>query len=474
MHVRLRSFFQPPDARTLSWRLFWAGFLLRVLYLTLAHSYRLRPIDDHFQFGWEMGRIGRALATGFGYSDPFTGHSGPTAWTPPLYPLLIAGVFRLFGVYTLTSAWVLLTVNSLFSAATAPLIYSIALRTFSHAPSRPTAQQPDASSIALWSAWLWALYPAAMQYAVRWVWDMALTAFLFSAVILLALRIRGTGDRSPAPSTNTRDWLLFGLLWGLIALSNSSLLLFLPACILWMLWAALTSLYRARSLQGATLRAIRNAALASLVTVAVISPWIIRNWYAFHAFIPMRTNFGAELYESADPLNQGFPNVATLPLAQAAPQFQRYKHLGELAYSREQGLRARALIHAHPALFAAHAVQRVYFFWVSVPHPADTPNAKFAEALRRLDYAFLSLAGLLGLGLALRRRLPAAWLFLWAFAFLPLIYYFITVQARFRHPLEPLITILAVFLFQSADRTRTWSFHPPQSSQDHHQPQSRR
>ncbi|GAC1422202.1 MAG: hypothetical protein NVSMB62_17730 [Acidobacteriaceae bacterium] len=456
MRARLQRFFQPRDSQTLSWRLFWVGFLIRVLYLTLSHSYRMRPIDDHFQFGWEMGRIGRALATGFGYSDPFTGHSGPTAWTPPLYPLLIAGVFRLVGVYTLTSAWVLLTINSAFSAATAPILYGIACRTFSDAPHRPGSPHTDARSIALWSAWLWALYPAAMQYAVRWVWDMALTAFLFSAVILLALRIRGTPELSPDSPTNTRDWLLFGTLWGFIALSNSSILLFLPACVLWMLWPV----FGASSPTSARSRSLRNAVLAAACCLAVISPWVIRNWYAFHAFVPMRTNFGAELYESADPLNQGFPNVATLPLAQAAPQFQRYRRLGELAYSHEQGLRARALIHAHPALFAAHAAKRVYFFWISVPHPAEKPAAIFAEALRRVDYAFLSLAGLLGLALALHRRRPAAPLLAWAFLLLPLIYYFVTVQARFRHPLEPLITILAVYLFQSADRTRTWSWVP--------------
>jgi hypothetical protein len=184
----------------------------------------------------------------------------------------------------------------------------------------------------------------------------------------------------------------------------------------------------------------------------VIAPWIYRNWVAFHAFVPMRSNFGAELYEAADPLNQGFPNVATLPLAEAAPQFQRYQRLGELAYSRQQGQRAMVLIHAHPALFLRHAVLRVYFFWISVPHPADTTAALAGELLRRLDYAFLSLAGLLGLALALYRRIPGAWLFFWAFALLPLIYYFVTVQARFRHPLEPLIAILGVYLFQSADR----------------------
>src|ERR1700685_3133774 len=92
----------------LSARRFWVALAVRVLYITLAHTYRIRIAQDHFQFGWEMGRIARALATGYGYADPFNGHSGPTAWAPPLYPLLIAGVFKLFGVYTLKSAWVIL------------------------------------------------------------------------------------------------------------------------------------------------------------------------------------------------------------------------------------------------------------------------------------------------------------------------------------------------------------------------------
>jgi hypothetical protein len=52
--------------------------------------------------------------------------------------------------------------------------------------------------------------------------------------------------------------------------------------------------------------------------------------------------------------------------------------------------------------------------------------------------------------LALHRRTPASPLFALAFLVLPAPYYLVSVQARFRHPLEPLITILAVYLFQSA------------------------
>ncbi|SNT32053.1 hypothetical protein SAMN05421770_107167 [Granulicella rosea] len=420
--------------------MFWVGFAARVIFLTAAHKYRIRIHLDHFEFGWEMGRVARALVTGYGYSDPFNGHSGPTAWVPPAYPLLLAGIFKLFGVYSTLSAWVALTVNSLFSAAIAPAVYEIAWRCF--------GRNARGLKVALWSGWLWALYPAAMQYAVHWIWEMSLTAFLFAWIFVMALRIRGVGETGAVEAGQTVNqtagrWIVFGAGWGLIALSNSSLLLFLPACAIWMLWDVLRA--------GRIGLALRNAVLSGVVCIAVVSPWVVRNWYAFHAFVPLRSNFGAEMYEATLPANHGFPWAATLPMAETHPSFVRYRQLGELAYSKEQGVKANRQIKADPGLWVAHIVQRVYFFWFSVPHPIDH---LFEEFLRVLNYGWISVASLLGLALAIRQRIPAAWLFFWAFALAPMIYYFVTVQARFRHPLEPLMTVLIVYLFQSAETRR--------------------
>jgi hypothetical protein len=469
-------------------RVFWTGFVVRVLYMTLAHTYRFRTYGDHFEFGWEMGRIARSLALGQGFASPFNGHSGPTAWAPPIYPLLIAAVFKVFGVYTLKSAWVILTLNSIFSAATSLAVYEIALRCFSRVPPAPDAKHPNARSIALWSAWLWALYPAAMQYAVRWIWDMALTAFLFSCVLVLALRLRGIGDSSELAAVNpqsghprtqlptddrrlTTNWFLFGLFWGLIALSNSSLLTFLPACGVWIIWPAMPRslpasvppsdpLMRSHRMGGV----LRGPVVSALVFFAVISPWVVRNYSVFHAFVPMRSNFGAELYEATLFSNDGFPWGATLPMVPSAPEFQRYERLGEIAYCKQQGERARGKIRANPGVFGRMVLRRVYFFWVSVPHPTD--SGVLVEATRCINFSFFSFAGILGLALALRHRVPGAWLFLWVFLVCPFVYYFVTVQARFRHPFEPIICILSVYLFQSADRTRIWSrqhcVNPPQ------------
>jgi 4-amino-4-deoxy-L-arabinose transferase-like glycosyltransferase len=408
-------------------RMFWAALLVRIAYVALARTYKVSRFEDHFEFGWEAARIARSVATGHGYGSPFIlGGTGPTAWLPPLFPLLVAACFKLFGVYTPLAAWAVLALDCLFSAATAVAVFEIAERCFDR-------------RVALWSGWLWALYPAAMQYAVKWVWETTLTTMLFAWVLVVALRVRGIGNREQASSPQTlRRWLLFGLLWGLIALCNPSLLLFLPICGLWMLIGAKP--FRP---------AFAKAVAAGLLFLACVAPWTWRNWQVFHAFIPMRGNFGAEFYYGNRPGAEGFPWGV---IVASKPDLERYARLGEARYAKMLGDKASAYVRANPGHFLRLTLKRVYFFWTSVPRPLG--RAPFVEYFRDFHYCFLSIAGLLGAALALRRGIPGSALFAFAFLLLPATYYFVTVAARFRHPLEPLIAILAVYLFQSAKRSR--------------------
>ena len=94
------------------------ALLLRVGWIVIGHTYRFKTTDNNFGFGWEMGSIGASLASGHGFSNPFGAVTGPTAWEPPLYPYVIAGVFQVFGIYSRASAFVLLALNSVFSALT--------------------------------------------------------------------------------------------------------------------------------------------------------------------------------------------------------------------------------------------------------------------------------------------------------------------------------------------------------------------
>ena len=140
----------------------------------------------------------------------------------------------------------------------------------------------------------------------------------------------------------------------------------------------------------------------------------------------------------------------------SAGELELYRQEGELRYSRERGDLAKQTIRGDLPHFLWLCLMRVYFFWFGVPNAVLSPLEIFG---RGLNFGFTSLAGLLGLALAWRRRVPGASLFAAAFLLLPAAYYVIEVHARFRHPLEPLITLLGVFLFQQAERR--WGFTLP-------------
>jgi hypothetical protein len=142
-----------------------------------------------------------------------------------------------------------------------------------------------------------------------------------------------------------------------------------------------------------------------------------------------------------------------MPLWAGDPEFQRFVRLGEVRYSKVRGAEAMQRIRANPWQIARWTLDRFLFFWDGTPHPLEKhPSQEYG---RELSYAFLSLSGLLGLGLMLRRRVEGAGLLGLIFLLMPVPYYLITVQARFRHPIEPLIAVLAVYLFRSTEPRRT-------------------
>jgi 4-amino-4-deoxy-L-arabinose transferase-like glycosyltransferase len=393
---------------------FWIvtiALLLRVGWIVIGHTYKFKTSDDNFSFGWEMGRIGAALASGQGFSRPFGPATGPTAWEPPLYPYLTAGVFLVFGIYSKASAFVLLTMNSVFSALTCVPIFLIARRMFSE-------------KVAVGSAWAWALLPNIIFWCTRAVWETSLAALLLTTIFWLTLTLEDRDGGMP--------WVQFGLLWGVTALSSTSLLSFLPAAGLWA-W------YR-RGRRGK--RSLAAVVLASVVFFACIAPWLVRNYQTFGKFIFIRDNFGAELR-----LGNGNGADGTLMLyldathdAYAMRQFQA---MGELPYIAMRQRQALDYIRADYTRFAGLCVRRFVYFWAAPPK--DTQPWRMSAAKNSLFLA-ASVLALWGLAGALRFRKPGAWLLLWLFLFYPTIYYFVYSIPRYRHPIEPEMTILGIFL----------------------------
>src|ERR1700738_2618087 len=119
-----------------------AALVLRLIVMCFTYSIQMNPSRDHWVFGWETGRVARSIPTGHGFSSPYSEPTGPTALIPPLYTYLVAGVFKLFGIYTTSSALVLLTLNNIFSALTCLPVFLIARRAF-------------AEHVAVWAGWIW-------------------------------------------------------------------------------------------------------------------------------------------------------------------------------------------------------------------------------------------------------------------------------------------------------------------------------
>jgi len=379
----------------------------------------MRAGDDNFGFGFEMGRIGRSIALGHGFSSPYEGYTGPSAWEPPIYPYLIGGVFKVFGIYTLASAWVLLTINCIFATLTCIPVYWIADRTFGQ-------------RIALWSTWVWALCPYIWYWGIHWIWDTTFTPLLLACAFQLALELQDW--------PGYRGWILFGALYGVGALANPTMLAFLPFCGLW--------IWRQRYRRGLT--SLRGVVLASVMFWIVLSPWLIRNYEAFGRFVFIRNDFGLQFRLGNGPSADGMlmpyfqPNLNKVEL-------EKYQRLGELAYAAECKRFAMNWIRAHPGRFAVISLKRFFYFWNGVPRPT---NSQSWVDFRSSAFLATSVLAIWGAILAVRQRRPGAWLYAGLLIFYPAVYYFVFPHARYRHPMEPEMLILIVFLFSQA-RTRT-------------------
>ena len=182
----------------------------------------------------------------------------------PLYPGLLSLVFRIFGVYSLTSAFVILTINSVLSTLTCIPVYF-------------SAKYSLGLRAAKVSAWAWALYPFAIYFSAGRVWEYSLTSLLFTTCFCIAQRIH--------QSAKPLAWIGFGALYGITAHSNASVMSTLPFLLGFALWQA----------HKAGKRWVLNGALTLITFFAVLTPWTIRNYRALGVIVPIRDNIWLEL-----------------------------------------------------------------------------------------------------------------------------------------------------------------------------------
>jgi len=386
---------------------------IRLVVMVFLLPEQLEPQRDHWHFGYETGRIARSIVEGRGFSSPLFDDTGPTAWMTPVYPYVVAGVFRLFGTYTKTSAIVLLSLNALMSALVCIPIFLIARISFG-------------DRVAKWSGWAWAFCPYAIYFPVERIWETWLATLVLCLIFLLTLRLE-CNDR-------WSSWAGWGLLWGLEALTSPSALAVLPFLAVWII-------YR-RHRAGRSW--LMPNGLAAAVFVLIVSPWFIRNYEVFHRVVPFRDNMGLVLRLGTKGEGLHWAHYEFGPWHNQR-EWEEFKQLGELHYMDNKKQQALESIRAYPGWYVWTSIRRAVYLWTGfwslnraylAEEPLDPPNILFCTTL--------TILALLGLRRALRTdfaaNLPYA-LVLFSF---PLVYYFTSPEVYYRRPIDPFFVILSV------------------------------
>ena len=377
-------------------------------------------------------KIAQNVADGIGFTATDADH--PTAYRPPLYPLLLAVVLKLGGCPVAIGI-----VQLLFGTATVFLTAKLGHR----------LGLGRASWIA---ALLVAVDPVSIQYTT---FLMTETFFTFLVLLFMMVSLRPSHHRGvtpPGPAAVSRRLILLGLLFGLCALCRPTIWAYgLFAGAVW-IWTAVKS--------GNGIR--RQIPWSLLLTSAVVvSPWLIRNLVVFGQPILTTTHGGYTLLLGNNPVfyeevvNRSWGTTWDAASGQRSQsswivevQAEMDREIGadatESQRDRWMSRRAWRNISDNPGSFFRACLLRLCRFWNIVPH-GSAGRAVSGPVLWTIGLFYSitglgMLVGLIRLGrLEWQRWLPLIVLIL-SFTAVHLVYWS---NVRMRTPLIPIVALLA-------------------------------
>jgi len=386
-------------------------------------------------FAQETGNIAYALANGQGFSSPFHSNTGPTAWLQPVYPFLLSLIFRIFGSFNIPALNAAILLNTICSTlACIPIFY--------------IGKRLGGTPLAAVSAWLWAIFPAAIMLPFEWIWETSLSALLAALLLWTTLLV--------ADSAKFRDWSAYGALWGFALLTNAALGSLLLPFLPWAAYRAATN--RQRSPQAETPQTPRHEispsnprarhawqrpALTLAVAILCCLPWTARNYLQFHRFIPLRSNFSFELWSGNNNIFDPHTGNAMARITLYG-EVRQYTQLGETAFMQDKWRKATLFIRTHPLLELKLLLARVISTWFGTQRPvADFLRTDFwLERTIFIVNALVFLGTLTGIIVLYRRRSPYAFPLAAAPVIFPIVYYITHTSLRYRHPLDPILLLL--------------------------------
>jgi 4-amino-4-deoxy-L-arabinose transferase-like glycosyltransferase len=255
---------------------------------------------------------------------------------PPLYPVVVAGVYRVFGLENHAAVRAL---QALLSLGTVVVVYRLGLLAFTERAG-------------LWAATLVCFYPSLLGFN-----NLLLSETLFTFLVCLVTWLVGE-----AVVRGSLGWLaVAGVALGLGALTRSILWLFAP----------LLSVYLVVAWRGPAVRRLLAGAVPFVLFVATIAPWAYRNTQVQKTFTVIDVMGGRNAmmgnYEYT-PLERSW---ATIDIARGE---QSWDAVLRREYPKERGLTQGQIdklamrhgirfVLAHPALTAKRTLVRFFNYW---------------------------------------------------------------------------------------------------------------
>jgi hypothetical protein len=217
----------------------------------------------------EHAAIASNLVAGLGFSFGAFGHFGPTSIQSPAYPILLAGLFWLFGVDSPAAYAAALGLNALLGI---PLV----LGTAAMARGMGAREREALLAAALVAVWPTQVYAATHAQAV--------SAIAAATVWMVALFQRGERE------DGARAWLAYGFVACLASLTEPTLL---PITVLSGVWMLL------HPRLAAGLR-LRRAAVLFGVALLVLGPWTLRNGVVHGRLMAVKSGFWVNVWKGAN------------------------------------------------------------------------------------------------------------------------------------------------------------------------------
>jgi hypothetical protein len=245
----------------------WYRIAAIVIIVFAAKNVFLRTLDWKNMQGYEAYVIAQAIARGEGYSFPSTGRwlfkpvtdgeFHPTSWVDPIYTFSLAALIWVFGEYHQLAAAIfnLLLLISLFV-----FTYLLAERLMS----------PKAAVLTIFVL-------ALSRLVASHNFNMDNTALAASFIALSALILTSFFDR---PSYRRACFIVVVL--GLTVLACPSAQLLLPISIMCVVFWGRKNIKQS----------ISQAILILIIAIAIMAPWVIRNYLTFHEFVLIRNGAG--------------------------------------------------------------------------------------------------------------------------------------------------------------------------------------